>query len=188
MKSREFEHHGWIKQLIEQVKTPDFLVLLVSGTLMSLTFCVIGPLELYFSNANEFWFDIVDLVIYIVAFFLLTLAICIVTGLLVKRRRFICISLFFGTGLALYLQANFLNGNMGLLNGTEVDWCASWGKVILNSGIWIACIAVPILLYHFAKKSWHEMLVVISIIVIGMQTAAVVSLCISAPRNEKIFI
>ena len=86
MKSREFEHHGWIKQLIEQVKTPDFLVLLVSGTLMSLTFCVIGPLELYFSNANEFWFDIVDLVIYIVAFFLLTLAICIVTGLLVKRR------------------------------------------------------------------------------------------------------
>ena len=187
MKSREFEHHGWIKQLIEQVKTPDFLVLLVSGTLMSLTFCVIGPLELYFSNANEFWFDIVDLVIYIVAFFLLTLAICIVTGLLVKRRRFICISLFFGTGLALYLQANFLNGNMGLLNGTEVDWCASWGKVILNSGIWIACIAVPILLYHFAKKSWHEMLVVISIIVIGMQTAAVVSLCISAPRNEKNF-
>ena len=31
------------------------------------------------------------------------------------------------------------------------------------------------------------MLVVISIIVIGMQTAAVVSLCISAPRNEKNF-
>ena len=185
MKSREFEHHGWIKQLIEQVKTPDFLVLLVSGTLMSLTFCVIGPLELYFSNANEFWFDIVDLVIYIVAFFLLTLAICIVTGLLVKRRRFVCISLFFGTGLALYLQANFLNGNMGLLNGTEVDWCASWGKVILNSGIWIACIAVPILLYHFAKKSWHEMLVVISIIVIGMQTAAVIFLAISVSTDDK---
>lgn len=174
----------FVNRIKTSLKSSSFRIMLLAGIVMAFTFCVAGPLELYFGNRHEFWFELSDLYFYIFVLFLSVVFMCFVVGsLLGERGRTLFACLFWGISMALYLQANFLNGAMGLLDGREIDWCASPAQVILNSIVWIACILFPILLRRFLKSIWTEVIVVLSLVVFAMQFASFVSLGISVPKN-----
>lgn len=158
------------------------------GGLTALTFFVVGPLELYLSNINEFWFDLLGSESYLLLFFLALFAVflglvALVAYLLPESKRPYLICVVFGLGVALYLQGNFLNGDMGTLNGQAVNWLSDPVRVIVNSVVWILCIAAPILAYVFLRKYWKGGITLLSVMVIVMQLASVLSLGISQHKT-----
>lgn len=170
----------------ETVKDTNFKILVVVSLLTSLTLCVLAPMELYFSNKQEFWFGISEvlgfMLICFFGFFLFLLAI----GVFLKgklRMFFGC--MIFGIGLALYLQANFLNGEMGVMNGQEIDWCADKIKLGVNVAVWCLCVTVPVFFCVFVKKIWTTLVCVLSAMLIVMQLSAVVSLALTAPEKQQ---
>lgn len=176
---------NWVAR-IKSFRINDGLPLLLAIFLVASTFCIIGPLELYFGNIDEFWFNISDLIFFIIALFLGTFCILLIIGsLLSQRTRRIYICILFGLGLAMYLQANLLNGNMGLLDGREVNWSASLITLTINSLIWILCILVPIMISLVRPKWWSGVVNIIAILIIAMQMSAVTFLGVTAEKENN---
>lgn len=55
----------FVNRIKTSLKSSSFRIMPLAGIVMAFTFCVAGPLELYFGNRNEFWFELSDLYFYI---------------------------------------------------------------------------------------------------------------------------
>ena len=72
----------------------------------------------------------------------------------------------------------------GQLDGHIVDWLDNTTQLTRDLVLWISCLAVLITLNHFFKKSWVNIVSVISAMIIGMQLAAVIQLGVTASSNQ----
>lgn len=146
-----------------------------------MTALVFGPLELYLHNAGEFWFSISSVAGWMAVIFLVVITVLIGLALILRgRARCVYICVLFGVGLALYLQRNWLNAGTSLLDGRAVDWLVDPGRVVVNTAIWLACLAVPAAVCFLAPKAWQSVVCIGSVMVIGVQLASVVFLGITA--------
>lgn len=108
---------------IKNRKRENRIILILVSLFFSFTFCVYAPLELYLTNINEFWFGLshfwhVVVLVGIFVFILLTL----VGTILPLWAQNLYIAVIFGFSLLMYIQSNFLNIDVGVLNGGSVDW------------------------------------------------------------------
>lgn len=164
----------------------EFQELLTVTVMLAATFFLLAPLELYYSNISEFWFEIEDIIVYQVLLFGIAVLVLMTIGWnLHGRMRNIFICIIYGLGIAIYIQGNYLNGNMLELNGQPVDWLQNKGRLFLNILIWGCCFIIPVLCIRNLKKVFHTVIVVSSLMVIGMQTAGVISLAISSPHKSE---
>lgn len=129
------------------------------AVLISFTFFVAGPISLYVTNADEFWFPITQmlpgiLILFVVVSALLTIVLSLFGGDWFLR----VLSITFGIGIALYVQGNFLVADYGLLNGADVDWNAFGEWAVVNTFIWIACVLIPLCVLYF-RRSWMKIAV-----------------------------
>lgn len=123
--------------------------------LTALTFGLIGPVTLYISNQSEFAFHLSDIlplmILATVAGFAVLTGICI----LMKNKvvRGVVSAVILGIGVAFYIQANFMSGGYGQLNGQDIDWSSMVGKGILNTLVWLACIIIPVVVVLRKKRN-----------------------------------
>lgn len=128
--------------------------LLISVVFAVMTLAVFGPLELYFTNASEFWFSLKDttVVAALLAAFMLPLLLGI--GLLLRGKAREAYSyILFAVTLAFYIQGNYANISYGLLDGADVDWSRYRLYGILDTLGWIIFLAGFALLW-LKKRSW----------------------------------
>lgn len=158
----------------------------VSAFMMLVGFCILSPLELYFGNINEFWFDMGSIFPFMVGIFFLLFLLIIGIGYILKgKTRILFACMLFGAGLALYLQGNFLNGDIGQLNGASVYWSANKISVIINLLIWLACIIMPAIVLYKKRNVGKTLIYVISLMILSMQLSSVVALMVTNHRNES---
>ncbi len=135
--------------------------LIMNTIFLAFTLCIYAPLELYLSNHNEFWFSL-SLFYWIPLFFGAIAALAaIILGYNLKGRLAILFeALLFSLGMSSYIQGNFLNLNIGVMNGADVEWAKYQSNFVINAIIWIAiflivftvaCKATP----HFKKFSFY---------------------------------
>ena len=97
--------------------------LILSSLFFSFTLCFFGPLELYLTNRQEFWFDIHHFIaIPIVSFVAVFLFFMFLGSILGKKWKSVLVSLIFSNACLMYIQGNFLNTNVGLMNGMMIEW------------------------------------------------------------------
>ena len=95
--------------------------LLLSILLLTITVAFFGPIELYFTNYEEFWFGFP--IVFLIAAVLSVTGIIFLTvlGLLLKENmRDLYGAVLFVIGLALYIQGNYANIDYGVLDGREI--------------------------------------------------------------------
>lgn len=136
----------------QPVKGKKFPPLALAASLSFLV-ALYAPLELYFTNRDDFWFDFTSLLPCCLAMF----AGCWAAGaiLLLFLRRWprlygILLTLGLAVLLSLYIQGNFLVSGLPIMNGDAVEWSHFGGQRIASLIAWVLP-AVALLLLGFKK-------------------------------------
>lgn len=133
-------------------KRRDWVVTAAASLLLSITFFVFGPIQLFITNISEFWFSINDIwwICAVCGFISTALLVGIYFLLPSKIKDYYC-SLVFGAALALYIQGNYIPMNYGSLNGDSIDWKSYTAEGIESALIWLVCIGGIVLCQKIVK-------------------------------------
>ena len=118
---------------------------------------VYGPLELYFTNREDFWFAPNVIVPEVLFLFAAALLLCIL--LLAAADRWapklytLLTGCFVWGTLVCYLHSNFLSGWLPSMNGSAVDWNAYPAQRALSAAV---CVAAALFVGFLGWKKWLQ--------------------------------
>ena len=118
---------------------------------------VYGPLELYFTNREDFWFAPNVIVPEVIFLFAAALLLCIL--LLAAADRWapklyaLLTGCFVWGTLVCYLHSNFLSGWLPSMNGSAVDWNAYPTQRALSAAV---CVAAALFVGFLGWKKWLQ--------------------------------
>ena len=161
---------------------------LLSMLLLLITITIFGPIELYCTNYEEFWFSLKDMAIVSAILFVIVGSLGGIIGWLLKgkgRELYSCI--LFSLGVASYLQGNYININYGVLNGKDIDWDNYQGYAVFDTLIWVLIIAVLMILCIYRKTLFHKIQTYASMWIIAIEfvTIGVLFMTTDVLKNEK---
>lgn len=115
---------------------------------------IFAPLEIYYTNKNEFWFKLKEfLPITIIVAFITFLALILLNLFLRKKdKNEILLKVIFAITTGLYIQGNFLNFGYGVLDGSKLEWNLMVGKGLINTAVWMMIITFPYFFKKLRKK------------------------------------
>lgn len=151
---------------------------------------IYAPLELYFYNQREFWFDVYDLLpLLLIMFgvgFVASGVLFLVLFLWTPRLyRLVLVGSSIGF-LCTYIQGNFLVGNLPSMDGSEYDWEANSFGRIQSLILWVVVFLAIVALYKFIKKDMFVQGVkMVSVGMILMLTVTLVSILLTTQGYEK---
>lgn len=161
---------------------------LISILFATTTLALFAPLEIYFTNATEFWFSL-DVAVKVAAIlagctFVLSLGI----GLLLRgRAREVYSYILFVLVLLLYIQGNYANTNYGLLDGATIDWSSYSLYGVMDTIGWILVLAALVVLW-IKKQAWAKLAqkyVALFIVAIQIITLGVLFVTADVDDTEK---
>lgn len=162
--------------------------LFLSVLLLTMTVAIFGPLELYFTNYEEFWFASRDIGI-VVAFLAGSCFVASITiGLLLRGRgRELYSSILFALGLALYIQGNYANINYGILDGKSIDWSAYPIYAALDTAGWLILFIVIMFLWFQKRSLFYKVQSIGALWIIAIQIVTLIILILTtdALKIEK---
>ena len=148
----------------------------------TLTLCSIS---MFLHNIDQFNFALQDFVWLILASNILLPIIpaLILTPFCARSQSFFTLVIFAALGLvaACWLQINFFNANLGLLDGSQPSM-EGWA---VNIFVWVATIAIMIFAgWRWKRRRWKRIVVGVLAVAICMQSAALVSQLIETSANS----
>ena len=152
---------------------------------------IFAPLEIYYTNKNEFWFKLKEFlpITMIVAFVTFLTLILLTLFLRKKDKNEILLKVIFAITTGLYIQGNFLNFGYSVLDGTKIEWKLMIGNGLINTAIWIVIVTFP---YFFKKLRKNEnyrifnSIVSTFIILIELITLVTIIITQEKPQTEKV--
>lgn len=175
-------------------KYRNFLKEMFSGCMVSLALCFMlffyAPLELYFINKNEFWFDINNLLPIVLVTFLVVLLCCVSILVLLyvadQRLYQFGLAVYFIIFICSYIQGNFLVSNLPPLDGTMVDWNQYNPDKLISLALWIVVTLIVVLLIKFMHwEKFYKVLNVVSGCMALIFLLTLVSVCITNEGYKK---
>lgn len=151
---------------------------------------VFAPLEIYFHNQQEVWFDLYSLIpLAAVLFAAGTLAGCAFYAFLLLLHPyayqagvaagFVCLA-------CLYVQGNFLAGSLPALDGSEIDWADYRSQTAVSVLLWcIVALAVLLVIKRIHIKKFCHIVQNVSICVTLILGISLVSICFMTKGYEK---
>ena len=124
----------------------------------------------YHSARNELWFGYADFMLPLLA---LSAVVWIAVFALCRALDRVFPPLFWGLGLCAYLQFHFLNVDVGVLDGREIDWSAYGHTGLINLLFWGAVLVLSVALLSGKKRM--RLAAYIGLTLVVMQSAALVS-------------
>ena len=147
---------------------------LIAALSLAFNLCVFSPLDLYLNNISDIAIPYttlllacvpVGIVLFIVSYLLLRLT---------KGKTFlISLSVIIGLNAAMQIQGNILTFGMGTLDGTA--YTVSPIRAILDLLLWAFAIALPLLLFKFAKGAFKKFIVIVPLAIIIIEVSAIIS-------------
>lgn len=142
-----------------------------------ISYGILGPLEIYFSNASEFRFGLGDFLLPLLLAAVLAWAAAAVLLALVPGRAFapVC-ALALGFGVASYAQNMFLNTKLSEADGSAMRWETLGSYPAINAVVWLGILAAMLALCLLLKKQWDTISLAVPAFLCAIQLVAVVSL------------
>ena len=78
-------------------------------------------------------------------------------------------SLFAGLAAAFYIQGNWLNIDLGALDGTAVEWQNYGDNALIGLVIFSAIVLIPFIIHFFSRKIWKGYVIFTSLLLVIMQ-------------------
>lgn len=159
-----------------------FLLLLPSVFLFFYMFFIHGPIEFFLINNSEFDFVFGDFALkYIAGSVVAALGI---SALFASCKGKVCNGLacaVFGIDLCMYIQLNFMNGSLGLLDGNKRE--VNVYENFINLEVWIFLFILSVVVFLFLKKYRDTIVVFVCSALTVMQITGLVWLIAKSPQN-----
>ncbi len=138
---------------------------------LCITLLFAGPLEITALNLNSLSYtplDILPTVLLVtgISFALLLLAASIPGG---KVHAYL-ISAYTGLGIAMFVQAAFLNPELGALDSHTINWKSFSTMMVINFAVWFIILSIPHLIHYFSNRAWRIFSVSVSLALILIQS------------------
>lgn len=153
---------------MEFEKAPYLKPLIASGGMLSYTL-FFGALDFTIVSCEIVWFKVQTIIMYALLQLIIVSTALILFGLLLRgKARLIYSTFLFGLAIALYVQGNFLNQELSVLNGSTEIFSKS--VVIINLLIWTTIVITPFVLCRFIKV-WPKVMMYVILILWLTQTS-----------------
>lgn len=111
---------------------------LCSGFFLAFTFGIYAPFEIYLTNVEEFWFGLEHFGwMTVICFVFIMGAIFFISKILRGKLLIGFEGILFAIALNIYLQGNFFNLKVGVMNGAEIPWMEYRVRFGINIFAWI---------------------------------------------------
>jgi len=110
---------------------------------------IFSPLEIYFANISNFWFGLHEIgIICIISFFLIFFILMLISIVGIKYRQIGkgLLLLFFNFSISMYIQGNYANDNLGIMNGQEINWEQFGIYGIISILVWLIPLVLSIVI------------------------------------------
>lgn len=144
-----------------------------------------APMEMFLTNTSDFWCNLrliwwIPIVVSIIVFAVVVFVNSILPNN--KLRGLFTIAVF-AVGFCSYVQGNFLNANLGLMNGTKIDWEAMSTKLRLNLVLWFVVILVILIIGFYKTDITIKVCSYLSVLLVLMQLTMFVYLLVPVIRD-----
>lgn len=159
-------------------KRKKLLFCLFVNLFFSFTVLFFSPFELYVMNKSDYLFSIFDMTT-IMGLLALTWVLLMFPATLFLPDKFSEPLLFaiFSLTLCCYIQENFLNSTVGVLDGaSSYRWQENTGHAIFTLMLWIIIFFMPFLIRMYRHTLFRPLLFGVSLVLILMQFVAFISL------------
>lgn len=147
---------------------------------------VVGPLEIYSSNSEDFLFSLKDFFPQLVGIGLLIWLLASVILLFLPRKvRSICNMLLFYIGLMFYVQNNFLNVKLSENDGAPMRWDQLKAVTTRNTIIWAIAFVIVIVGFILLKDKFQKIAAGLSACICLILFASVVTMLITAIQIDR---
>lgn len=160
------------------------LTALAAAAALVFTFFIFGPFEIYITNMAFFAFPIRMLIGPVLLAGVIMIAV--IAGILILLKGKIynyAVSFVFSLTLAGYLQGNFFNIDHGSLDGASIVWQNFRGAAMWGMLLWAVIFIAPLALQYFSRKIWRRTVTLLSLILMGAQLVALISIAMPEIRN-----
>lgn len=144
-----------------------------------LLYGILGPLEIYAGNTDEFVFVLKD---FFYIFVLLSVVLWVIASFILmifpKKISSVLRVVVFTFSLLSYLQNMFFNRQLMNTNGSAMDWNSMRGRMLTNLVVWVVIAGICFILPFFVKDKYRQIYSGISAFLCAIQIVAIVTLLI----------
>ncbi|MDE6529996.1 MAG: LTA synthase family protein [Lachnospiraceae bacterium] len=153
---------------------------LIFTLLPVLLYGILGPLEIYAGNADEFDFILKDFFFFFfIGSVLLWLVGSAVLASLPKKAGDVLHVVIFIFSVLSYVQNLFLNSKLMNMNGSAMDWESMRGMMATNLIIWIVLAVVFAVIPFVFKNQYQKIYLGITAFISAVQLVTIVSLLVT---------
>lgn len=177
------------------MKKIKFLVnKMMPAYILSFAFCfmlfLIEPITLYANNIDDFWFDIYIMILpVLLLFFTCFIVISLIyTIIYILNKHFFkniniynfSTIIFFIFFIYLYIQGNYLAGDLPILDGTEIKWDKYFIQNIISTCIFIMLVIVQVvLLIKLKMEKCIKIVKYVSLAVVAMLSTSSIGILLT---------
>lgn len=144
-----------------------------------------SPLELCAGNAHDIYFSFGSYVIFMGIFSVVVVAVLYVILRMLPEKISERIALFlFSITLAGYVQQNFMNGSLGVMDGRTYSFSEHMGATIISLVVWVLVVVLPQILLTWKRKECKKGAGILSAALIVMQMTGMISLLFTTELTQ----
>ena len=140
---------------------------------LSLSFILFffGPLDLSYIARDEVDYTVPEILPSCLKLWAITFAALFLISWIAGGKLHVwLVSLYAGLTAAFYIQGNFLNIDLGTLNGETIQWQKYGDNALAGLAVFIGIIMIPFLIRFFSRKLWQFWVIFVSVLLLIMQT------------------
>ena len=151
--------------------------------LLTYMFLIHSPIEFFLMNAGELEFILSDFVLeFVVTAIVISVGVAGIMALFPGKAFNVVFGLVMGIDLAMYVQLNFLNRNLGLMDGSEMGFSSA--DIAVNAVIWAVLIILPIVIVFIVRNNKGQTVIVFACLaLLAMQLTSLTVTLFQSPKN-----
>lgn len=179
-----------MKDKKEKRSIKDFVPALLVSLAASFMIMVFAPIEIYYSNQDQFWFEIKQLIPVVICLFMIFLVVSLVVlgvlFLINPKAYNVGIILYLIAFLSTYIQGNFLVKNLPGLDGTQPVWKDYISEDIKTIIVWGVVSAIVIAFaVKFKSQKLRNAISIVSVCIFLMIAVTLVTVVLTTKVTDK---